>query len=49
MGALITRKDEIHGGTEKYSDELRERAKRMAVEARPDPQARPGALMNRPG
>ena len=28
----------------KYSDELRERATRMAFEARRDPQARPGAL-----
>ena len=28
----------------KYSEELRERATRMAVEARRDPDARPGAL-----
>ncbi len=44
MEALIQRKDESHGGTEKYPDELRERATRMAVEARRDPVTRSGAL-----
>jgi len=44
MEALIQRKDESHGGTEKYPDELRERATRMAVEARRDPVTRSRAL-----
>jgi transposase len=41
MEALNPREDESHGGT---PDELRERATRMAVEARRDPATRTGAL-----
>jgi len=44
MEALIPRKDESHGSTEKYPEELRERAIRMAVDLRGDPATRTGAL-----
>ncbi len=44
MEALHPRGDESHGGTGKYPDELRERATRLAVEARQDPATRSGAL-----
>jgi|SRR4051794_20256396 transposase len=44
MEALNPREDESHGGTEEYPDELRERATRMAVDARRDPATWTGAL-----
>jgi hypothetical protein len=42
MEALIRRKDESHGGAEEVPDELRERATRIAEEARRDPVTAPG-------
>ncbi len=44
MEALNPREDESHGSTRKYPEELRERAVRLAVEARRDPITRAGAL-----
>ena len=44
MDALSPREDESHGGTQEYPDEMRERATRLAVDARRDPGARTGAL-----
>jgi transposase len=43
-GDIETRKDPVHGCPRKYPDELRERATRLAVEARRDPAARAGAI-----
>ena len=44
MEALIAREDEGMAAPRKYPDELRERATRMAVDARRDPATRSGAL-----
>lgn len=44
MEALITRKDCFMAAQRKYPEELRERATRMAVDARKDPVTRAGAF-----
>lgn len=38
METSKTREDDPHGRTRKYRDELRERATRMAIDARKDPE-----------
>ena len=44
MEGSITRKDLFMAAPRKYLDELRERATRMAVDARKDPEVRVGAM-----
>ncbi len=44
MEAFLTRKDGVMGAPRKYSQELMERATRMAVEARRDPVSSRGAI-----
>jgi transposase len=44
MEALNPRRMRVMAAPKRYPEELRERATRMAVEARRDPATRPGAL-----